>query len=48
MAKWISLLIDPSDGFAQGYLRTLVHFFAYGLVAGVIVTAALCSINGKL
>ena len=43
MPKWIAMLIDPADGFAQGYVRTLAHFFAFGLAAGVIVTAAICS-----
>ena len=48
MPKWIALLIDPADGFAQGYVRTLIHFLAYGAIAGVIVTAVICSIYGKL
>ena len=42
------MLIDPADEFAQGYARTLIHFLAYGAIAGVIVAAAICSINGRL
>jgi len=38
------MLIDPADEFAQGYMRTLFHFLAYGAIAGVIVSAAVCSI----
>ena len=48
MPKWIALLIDPADEFAQGYMRTLIHFLAYGAIAGVIVTAVICSIDWRL
>jgi len=48
MPKWVALLIDPADEFAQGYVRTLVHFLIYGAIVGVIVTAAVCLIYWSL
>jgi hypothetical protein len=42
MPKWVIMLIDPEDGFAQGYVRTLFHFLLYGIVVGAVVTGVIC------
>jgi len=36
------MLIDPEDGFAQGYVRTLFHFLLYGVIVGTIFAGVIC------